>query len=914
VEEFRAVRLILYDLLRTGLRGLRAYLTIQLVAIVALVILVVYGVLDSFFAQGWASVASNLSENIAASALVAATTVIGFLVSIQRRAISRVLDFQRREYVRSEHLPLHRLGQARAVVAQLRDHSQPGSLLIEATDASARDTFLRELITVLTDQSIIAIVLPGRALLDSQAGAAALEAFRRMLALAAVPDAPLSRTFESLARRRRAVVIVNGLDESDQQITSGSGVDLVRGRVSELQVARLPFIATIEPGAVPDQLRGSRMTLLPLTGAALEELAASRPGQPGDARVWSADPMRLAEALRVGSVSLRRIERELTGGTSPGQAQIGFADNLLEGVRTYGPLAAHVRTLLDTGFLGAFRAGWSWQHPADASAALEEIASRLLRFDGKSLDWADLMTSAPPAVADRLLSGVYQLENLGLIDRVVSSLRVQLRFCEPELRELVVGAWAATSSLPFGYTAARSSAAFSGEALHRMMLAGRRAAQVWQEVLDLSAARGLLVVVTDVARAYGGITDGRRPEFGASWLAPAWERASDGERTAFLWRLPDALPGEITGLLWQQLIPPRFAVTSHSVRRVIARRLGRSGETTWSSLQDTWSDLVQIAAGDGLAWHERNKPTWRQHGSAIASLCWVLPSVTLTCRPAEREQAARLLLDLTAAVTPGSGPERSGRPDLGVEISLAEGLKELCDLALVRAEPLPAVTWEVIRALGLSGTSWITRLLALQAAALAVASDRQCLPECLALCATLSGREHHPLVRQYSRIVTAALGGDSADYRLAVYSVVWVDDTETLETGGGELTDAATRVLGMATLVLNLVEARIRSGGDQQKQQLARARALAETVLPRCLTSPVLASAFGRLECQCTLGLCGPDLLKEARRPISRVFAYRCLSPSAARPGATPAARLAERWSGQAAASHFRRLARQEGP
>lgn len=911
LDEFKAIRLVLYDLLLSVLRGLRAYVTIQLVAIVALVTLVVYGVLDSLFAQGWASVASNLSENIAASALVAATTVIGFLVSVQRRAVSRVLDFQRREYVQSVQLPLHRLGQARAVVAQLRDRSQPGSLLIEATDASARDTFLRELIAVLTDQSIIAIVVPGRALLDAQAGVAVLEAFRRMLALAAVPDAPLSRTLELLARRRRAVVIVDGLDECDRQITSVSDVDLVHSRVGELQVARLPFIATVEPGAVPDLLQGSRMRLLPLTGAALEELAASRSRQPGDAEVWSADPMRLAEALRVGSVSLRRIERQLTGTAGPGQAQIGFADNLLVGVRTYGPLAAHIRTLLDTGFLRAFRAGRGWQHPSDSSAALEEIASRLLRFDGKSLDWVDLMSSMSPTAGDRLLSGVYELENLSLVERVVSGLRVQVRFCEPELRELVVGAWAATSSLPFGYTAARSMTAFSGETLHRLLLDGWSVGQVWQQVLDLTATRGLLVPVTDVAGAYRGITGRGKLEFSASWLASAWDQASDGERVAFLRRLPDALPDEITNLLWQQLTPPRFALTSHTVRRAIARRLDQSGETTWSSLKGTWRDLVQIAGHGGLAWYERSGMTWQQYGSAIASLCWVLPSVTLTCRPSERQQAAELLLSLAGAVTPGSGPECGAKPDLGVEISLAEGLKDLCNLALIRAEPLPEVTWEVINALALTGISWFTRLLALQAAALAAASDQQTLPECLALCEALTRAEHHPLVRQYSGILAEALRADSADCRLAVYSVVWVDDTETLETGGGELTDAATRVLGMATLVLNLVEARIRSGGDETKQHLARVSALAEPVLPRCLTSPVLANVFGRVECQCTLRLCGPDLLQETIRPISRVFAYRCLSPSAEGPVATPAERLARRLPEQAADSHFRRLARQ---
>jgi hypothetical protein len=129
---------------------------------------------------------------------------------------------------------------------------------------------------------------------------------------------------------------------------------------------------------------------------------------------------------------------------------------------------------------------------------------------------------------------------------------------------------------------------------------------------------------------------------------------------------------------------------------------------------------------------------------------------------------------------------------------------------------------------------------------------------------------------------------DSADRRLAVYSVVWVDDTETLETGGGELTDTATRILGMATFVLNLVEARIRSDGGWNKQHLARISALAEPVLPQCLTSPVLANVFGRLEYQFAFRLWGPELLQQTMRPVSRVFPYRCLSQSTDEPGIKP--------------------------
>jgi hypothetical protein len=866
VREVKAFGMIIQDLLESTMEELRRYASLQLLAFGGLIVLVTFGVLSSFTVQGWEGVAENLSENIAASALIAATTVAGFIVSAHRRALAKILAVQRLEYV-AEPLAPGRLGQARSVLAQLRDRRRPGVVLIEASDTRARDDFLQELITVLTGQSVIAIVIPGRALLDTQASAAAHSRLRTMLAAAAVPEAPLTRVFESLARRRRAVVIISGLDESDYQATSRSSAQLVGARVAELQLARLPFIATVEPGSVPEQLLDTRLRLSPRTSAAPAPQAAGR------------------------------TEHRLTA-ECPATAG------------EYGPLGKHLRPLLDTGFLGAFKAGHGWRHGSHACEALTEIAGRMLRFDSKWLDWADLVAALPADDADRFLTGVHGLEAAGLIERVVSSRRIQLRFPEPDLREVVIGCRAAASPLPLGYVADRGSAAFAGEAVHRLMIAGADAPEVWLELLAVARERGSLVAMADAADAVHGITGSRIVELDASWLGDTWERASDSERMAFVRRLPNALPDDITQFLWQQLVPPKSIQTRHTVRRVIGRALGVRGASSWTSLSSRWGILGQTATREGLAWHDRHTPNWKEGGTAIASLCWILPSVVLTCDSAAREDASTLLMELAAAVTPGSGPERSARPDLGIEISLAEGCKDLCHLVLTRGGPPPPVTWSLIELLAKSGRSWMTRLLAVQSAALAVAAGAGESASFLALCADLSGAGQHPLVRRYTALVADVLQDGEADFRSAVQTVVWADDTDALEAGGGDLTDTAIHILGLATLVLNLVEARTRSNGDFHDQQLARVTALVAPRLPGCLSSPVLAAASGRVECSCSLRLCGPTLNQEALRPISRTFAYRWLSPTVSR--LTPGEKMpfAERWSRWAAATHFQRLTR----
>lgn len=140
-SQLRVARTLVVAALRTRLVALWRRATLSTLIAICLTFLVLAGVADSIVAQGWASAAIGLAGNIAASGIVAAATVAGFVIGTRRRAYVRVLTLQRRQNRLStpsgRHLAEWR-GLARAAVAQLKDVKQPGYLFVEALDARDR--------------------------------------------------------------------------------------------------------------------------------------------------------------------------------------------------------------------------------------------------------------------------------------------------------------------------------------------------------------------------------------------------------------------------------------------------------------------------------------------------------------------------------------------------------------------------------------------------------------------------------------------------------------------------------------------------------------------------------------------------------------------------------------------------------
>jgi hypothetical protein len=415
-------------------------------------------------------------------------------------------------------------------------------------------------------------------------------------------------------------------------------------------------------------------------------------------------------------------------------------------------------------------------------------------------------------------------------------------------------------------------------------------------VLDLARARGALVAVGELSRILTVRARPYRFEIDVPCLTDVWDGADDRERIMFVRRLPHAVPPHYLAFLSAHLRPPRFASTAHAVRRVVARHIGATGDYSWQVLGQEWTDLVRAAGQGGLAWHQRRTAAWRSHGSALASLCWILPSVALTTGAG----GPAVLLERVAAIAvPGGGPDMGPAPDIGIEISLAEGYKDMAHLALILDRPPPSTAFARVTDLAVHGRSWVSRLLALQAAALGAATDPVLGQPARAVCNRAQDNPvEHPVVREYAAVLHRTLTGDPAELTSVIHRVVWSDDTEALNEAGGELHQDAARILAVTTLVLNLVENRIRAGGDDwQAAHRGRVVALVDKRLPTCLDRVFAARSFGRVECVCEMGLCGTTTARTGVRPMSTAFAYRCLSQA---PSRLP----------RALAIHLRRVAR----
>jgi hypothetical protein len=818
----------------------------------------------------------DVAVNVAASALVALAAVVGFSIGTRRWVLGRLLAYQQRTVSAPTAAIGSRPNQARAVVAQLRDNRRAGSLLLQAPAGSSRASFIRELVTALSAARVVAIVVPEQALSQGGVAQAATDAFRTLLVKAGVTEVPLSRTLESLADRRRLVVVVDGLDGFDHPATRSSAEQITGRRAAELTAAKLPFLATVDPGSTPAELLDCRVTLSALDHTAIAALAGSQAADGPDRRVAV---RQLAMAMEHSHLDSRTVLAGSTAASAPTVAAPAVAASALA---DNGALWVGLQALRRAGYP---RRTPDSTHPEithpdsthpSATLIVERLARRLALMETTQVDYLELLEEIPEAQWDELPAGMSNLVEHGLLERTHRLGRLVVRFGDAQVGEIAIGSWAAHRTSPYASSGGRSRTAFAAEAVERVRCAVQTPQDEWAAALAAFARHRALIAAGDAHAALDamGVSVGPPP---ADWLHDLWTEVDAVERITFVRRLPGRVSRQYATFLWSRLRYPEFFRNPHLLRRCISRYLGNHGADTWRELAQEWTALVDLAeSGVGMPWFERpNDPVWS--GSAVASLCWIMPSVA--ARAPDRPEPGQLLYRLVAAVVPGGGPERDARPDPGMEISLAEGCKDACNMALVHGLPVPVAVWDAIHALHGSGRSWVTRLIALQAAALAAAAEPQYAERARGLCRSLAtSRVEHPVGRHYANLLAGVLTDPNAELPYMIHRYVWPDDTEALDAAGGELTDDAAIVLAATTIVLNLAEARVRLNTDSVETQLARIRTLVTPQMPACVRRSLTALTAGQVACSCPLRLCGPDMPTTALRPISAAFAYRCLS------------------------------------
>ncbi|WP_203688211.1 ATP-binding protein [Catellatospora coxensis] len=747
--------------------------------------------------------------------------------------------------------------------------------MIEAPAGSGRTTFLRQLVDILSDEGVVAIELNEWDLSGTAVVQAATDAFRRLMARAGV-DAPLVRTMELLARRREIVVLVDGIDSSPHAARRATAVDTTRRRLEELGAARLAHVVIVDANSTPPELLRSRLRLTPIGSDALARLVA------GTAAValegFHTPSRRLGSQLahlRLGLHTLRAMADEVRQAARDEEALLVA---LHEHIAADGPTALLMRRLHAVGLLPQTSPGPGIDDRSMAGETLGQILEFLLLGDGTQVPWTEVVARLDWSRIDEFMLGLAELERKVIVERREHAGDLVIRFLDPELRELAVGMRLAMSRNAFRHSGARGGGAFAGELIQRTLMADGIAERdlVWRQAYEVALRNGYLSAMGDADRAIRALGE-EPPMLTAGQLERLWEKADDFDRTMYVNRLPQVLTAIALDLLWSRLRSPLFNRTSHELRRDIAAAICGRGDLAWRRLHQSWEKHVRAAESGDLAWQGRRGAVWGEHGNAAASLCWILPTVAVTATGGVAAKVQRLLDRLVAATVPGGDLATNGRPDLGIEISLAEGLKDAAHHAMSASRLLPDPVWSSIALTAAAATSWVSRLLALQAALLATAGD-PARRDAFSVLVAQQVDDRHPITASYARLLRDFVGLGHEPLSRHVYAVVWVDDTDALAAAGDDLDDRAARTLAAVTLVLNLVEARLRVIEAGQTGTQLRVRALSADAVPGCLRSRVMAYGAESGRCGCDLGLCGPELSIRAVRRVSEPFAHRCLA------------------------------------
>jgi hypothetical protein len=394
-------------------------------------------------------------------------------------------------------------------------------------------------------------------------------------------------------------------------------------------------------------------------------------------------------------------------------------------------------------------------------------------------------------------------------------------------------------------------------------------------------------------------------------LRRAWQVSTDQARLLFVSTVKPH--PAIADFFWEQVIPPLFEMNSFRLRRAICARLSGMGPVAWQQLASRWTDLVVAAAQADLTARARlTKADWWRFGLPLASAAWVLPSLTDRVADGARDDALRLLQNMRRVVTvPGSpgGVKRSGTPDLGLEISLAEGYK-LASVARLGRLSISEQAWQTeARRLLRDSRSWTSQLILYQALTLSDVTQSGAGGGAAHTSGGTASRNHarHPFAREAEALAQRAL--DSADATFAATGSeeqtvaaigrdIWFDDVEALEDGGFGLSPEAHRLLALSTFLINLAEGahsravqayRRQPGGEPSEEVLcrvdARELALTSTIPPKCFMSAGHTATILDVECDCQFRLCGRDARGAVGdRQISRAFAERAEITAGSRP------------------------------
>lgn len=873
----------------------------ELLAVAAVVVLVAITLGATTDAGGWSDVAHNQAVNVASAAAIGGFAYLLFVLRFRRSALKDYLEgcVSRPESMFPSATTLSgRAGRDEAVVAHcvvedtVKSKNRRSHILISDVDASRR-WLLLDVVMKLAERDVVPVVLELRGAPSASIASLARDRFVTQLVGAAGDSRNAARLFSFLVQRRRLVVVVVGLE----QVAEAKPMAVRRERVAQLLndclVEGIVFVAAIDGSLAPQlsevsAVRTGRMSPRELTDFFIEELDRGGLRSPALSSAISrffhtTEPTRDPGHLRL---AVRLVARHVRSGAPPqGAIETLFSD----------PCAfrRHLR----------WRCRWVLNcdvHEVRHVESPEATALSVLGLEAHYnqapvLEVASACSGMDPAERRRVLAGLARLVERRVVVIATVDGSELVRFTHPGWLAFA-GALAALDrgGLLWAELLGQEPPAATLDALTASLLLGDAPAEGKRSFVEVIRSLGFresgetsLDLVRAVVTALQA--DSMPLDIGdeeISLLTRAWDDASEPVRLRTVSDLDVARHPRLVEFMWAQVVWPRFGRNSWRLRQAICRRLSGVGGTTWTVLAERWDELIAEADEADLSTVGRGGTGWERCGPATASLCWILPTLLLHLDGDDRGDAERLLSRLAAVVCGRGAAVGPGTrvPDIGLEVSLAEGFKVAAgDATTPPREHVPDSWRENAMNLFNSARSWLSRLVLVQTLGLTLGRDE-------------AGRvfepfdrvardaQEHPFVRE-----AAALLRQPRDPSGVVGKVAWLDDPETLEDGGLDLSPAAHRLLGLSTLLVNLSENVLWQARNRQAEAPAdsgaamleeasrlREKALSGVELPACFTRRSHAATMFQHPCDCEFALCGPETLGPVGfRRLSRAFVQR---------------------------------------
>jgi hypothetical protein len=863
--------------------------------VLALAALIVAGVITATLAGAkWTDVFRSQAINIVSAALLAGFAYLLYFLRFRRAELTRYLQRSQPSTPELAHAEeLDPLG--RTIVNELLDARPPRACLIKGPAILEHSAILTDIAAQLAGKRRVPVVVD----LAGEAGNASLPVLTRdrfvvQLVGSSGDAANGRRLYASLVNKEKVVALVRGLDQVGQGMPLASRRAAVAALLEGSLAEQIPFVAWVSEDLAPS----------------ISEVAAFRaPPMPDDEFVQY-----IGQKLQPGAVSpesdrtqLERPFRVAFDKVEPTRdlALIDLALNVLtRRVRADQDSKTAVASLFADRCMFRRHFGWmcDWAlniAPHEISLVDSPVAIALAAIGREAhyqkepeLVWDDAARALDAEERRRFAAGIASLSQRDVVTVSGSGGSRIIRFTDP-----MWFAFAGTVGLQLDPTSWRDllqpgvPVATLNALTGSLMAFGRLAGHARVEVQGLdqvnaekqrshepSFVRLLMDVgVNDEANitlemilaVIVALQADEAPlalsAFEREVLDKSWAVSNDLVRLRFVRLIDFSRDPALIDFLWRQVDYPRFDENSFRIRRAICTRLGSLGDPAWRQLNQRWHELIHSVDREDLSTSSRNTLEWKRSENPLASLGWVLPGLLMTIKE-DRETAYQLLEELRALQNPTPGLPRDIRsPDIGLEISLAEGFKAAAVEAFskrfkaaagegVRRRADDPTWWSQAVSLLEGSRSWIAQQALLQVLALAPLEVSR--RDVIRLWETSPGK--HPFARETARLVGLFVDRHKLEGAAALAEGdIWFEAVDALEDGGVMLSAETHRLLGLSTLLINLAEWRSdEAGGGIPEKQALRTR---EDVFTSIELPPVLSP----------VQLCGHDVRgKLQRRPF----------------------------------------------